>query len=317
MPAGAEKSAFRRASASAPSIVEARERRVQALQDHRTSLRAASDAPPLSAPRGRRRASAPGVAGLPIRWAAPRWKGPDDHRRRRRIGLGNPGPAGWAWYVDDACWAAGGWPHATNNQARADGRARAVPRDGAPRRRAARAVRQPVRDQRVTKWMAGWKRKGWRKADGKPVMNVELPPGARRGAARPPLPLRVGEGPRRPRAERGGGRAGARGGRGLPQRRHRRRRVPDGRATERQRSAPCGGRADRELEPPGSSPTRRGGPRARSTRHPRRRRRALRARRARRAVAHAHARALDRGARPPRAARPRARASRPRSSSAA
>ena len=26
----------------------------------------------------------------------------------------------------------------------------------------------------VTKWMPGWKRKGWRKADGKPVMNVEL-----------------------------------------------------------------------------------------------------------------------------------------------
>jgi ribonuclease HI len=26
----------------------------------------------------------------------------------------------------------------------------------------------------VTKWMAGWKRRGWRKGDGKPVMNVEL-----------------------------------------------------------------------------------------------------------------------------------------------
>lgn len=26
----------------------------------------------------------------------------------------------------------------------------------------------------VTKWMQGWKRKGWRKADGKPVLNVEL-----------------------------------------------------------------------------------------------------------------------------------------------
>lgn len=26
----------------------------------------------------------------------------------------------------------------------------------------------------VSKWMPGWKRKGWRKADGKPVMNVEL-----------------------------------------------------------------------------------------------------------------------------------------------
>ena len=30
--------------------------------------------------------------------------------------LGNPGPAGWAWYVDDSCWAAGGWPRGTNNQ---------------------------------------------------------------------------------------------------------------------------------------------------------------------------------------------------------
>ena len=29
--------------------------------------------------------------------------------------LGNPGPAGWAWFVDDSCWAAGGWPHGTNN----------------------------------------------------------------------------------------------------------------------------------------------------------------------------------------------------------
>ena len=29
--------------------------------------------------------------------------------------LGNPGPAGWAWYVDENCWRAGGWPHGTNN----------------------------------------------------------------------------------------------------------------------------------------------------------------------------------------------------------
>jgi ribonuclease HI len=26
----------------------------------------------------------------------------------------------------------------------------------------------------VTKWMPGWKRKGWKKSDGKPVLNVEL-----------------------------------------------------------------------------------------------------------------------------------------------
>ena len=30
--------------------------------------------------------------------------------------LGNPGPAGWAWYVDEGCWAAGGWPESTNNR---------------------------------------------------------------------------------------------------------------------------------------------------------------------------------------------------------
>lgn len=26
----------------------------------------------------------------------------------------------------------------------------------------------------VTKWMPGWKRRGWKKGDGKPVLNVEL-----------------------------------------------------------------------------------------------------------------------------------------------
>jgi len=89
--------------------------------------------------------------------------------------LGNPGPAGWAWYVDDDCWRAGGWPHGTNNM----GELMAV----------LDLVRStahlPGEDlhilcdsqyviNSVTKWMPGWKRKGWRKSDGKPVMNVEL-----------------------------------------------------------------------------------------------------------------------------------------------
>ncbi|PTT61133.1 ribonuclease HI family protein [Arthrobacter sp. HMWF013] len=89
--------------------------------------------------------------------------------------LGNPGPAGWAWYVNDDCWRAGGWPHGTNNQ----GELMAV----LDLFRATAHV--PGEDLRVlcdsqyvinsiTKWMPGWKRKGWRKADGKPVLNVEL-----------------------------------------------------------------------------------------------------------------------------------------------
>lgn len=88
--------------------------------------------------------------------------------------LGNPGPAGWAWYVDDDCWAAGGWPHATNNQAELTAvlelfRATAHLDDDLH----VLCDSQYVINS-VTKWMPGWKRKGWRKADGKPVMNREI-----------------------------------------------------------------------------------------------------------------------------------------------
>lgn len=88
--------------------------------------------------------------------------------------LGNPGPAGWAWYIDDDNWAAGGWKHATNNQ----GELKAV-------LELFRATAHVDDDllvlcdsqyviNSVTKWMRGWKAKGWRKADGKAVMNRDL-----------------------------------------------------------------------------------------------------------------------------------------------
>ncbi|MFT3833638.1 MAG: ribonuclease HI family protein [Micropruina sp.] len=88
--------------------------------------------------------------------------------------LGNPGPAGWAWYIDADRWASGGWPHGTNNM----GELTAV----------LDLLRQTAGFDddlliycdsmyvinSVTKWMPGWKRKGWRKGDGKPVLNVEI-----------------------------------------------------------------------------------------------------------------------------------------------
>jgi len=88
--------------------------------------------------------------------------------------LGNPGPAGWAWYIDDDHWGAGGWPHGTNNM----GELKAV-------LELLRATAHLDEDllilcdsqyviNSVTKWMAGWKRRGWRKGDGKPVLNVDL-----------------------------------------------------------------------------------------------------------------------------------------------
>jgi len=88
--------------------------------------------------------------------------------------LGNPGPAGWAWYVDDDHWSAGGWPHGTNNQ----GELMAV----IDLLEATAHLGDDLHifcDSQyvinaVTKWMPGWKRKGWRKADGAPVLNREL-----------------------------------------------------------------------------------------------------------------------------------------------
>ena len=89
--------------------------------------------------------------------------------------LGNPGPAGWAWYVNDDCWRAGGWPHGTNNQ----GELMAVLdlfRSTAhiPQEDLHILCDSQYVINSVTKWMPGWKRKGWRKADGKPVLNVDI-----------------------------------------------------------------------------------------------------------------------------------------------
>lgn len=88
--------------------------------------------------------------------------------------LSNPGPAGWAWYIDDDRWAAGGWPVGTNNQ----GELMAV----LDLLNQTAHLDEPLLvlcDSQyvinsITKWMPGWKRKGWRKGDGKPVLNVEL-----------------------------------------------------------------------------------------------------------------------------------------------
>ncbi|AXJ10055.1 ribonuclease HI family protein [Arthrobacter sp. PM3] len=89
--------------------------------------------------------------------------------------LGNPGPAGWAWYVNDDCWRAGGWPHGTNNQ----GELMAVldlfrATAHIPGEELLILCDSQYVINAVTKWMPGWKRKGWRKADGKPVLNVDL-----------------------------------------------------------------------------------------------------------------------------------------------
>ncbi len=86
--------------------------------------------------------------------------------------LGNPGPAGWAWYIDDEHWAAGGWELATNNRGELMAVLDLLRATGS----------EPIRilcDSKyvidsLTKWLPGWKRRGWKKADNKPVLNQDL-----------------------------------------------------------------------------------------------------------------------------------------------
>ena len=88
--------------------------------------------------------------------------------------LGNPGPAGWGWYIDRDRWDLGGWANGTNNM----GELTAV-LDLLEQTAHLDEDLHVICDSKyvinsVTQWMPGWKRKGWRKKDGKPVLNVEI-----------------------------------------------------------------------------------------------------------------------------------------------
>lgn len=93
--------------------------------------------------------------------------------------LTNPGPAGWAWCrhqgdPETMEWASGGAGlEGTNNIGELTALKDLLEHTPA---------NQPLEvklDSMYTlnaasKWRHGWKRKGWRKADGKPILNLEL-----------------------------------------------------------------------------------------------------------------------------------------------
>jgi ribonuclease HI len=88
--------------------------------------------------------------------------------------LSNPGPAGWAWYIDPARWAAGGWPRGTNNM----GELMAV-LDLLRQSRGAEERLHVLCDSQYainvcTTWLPAWKRRQWRKSDNKPILNLDL-----------------------------------------------------------------------------------------------------------------------------------------------
>ncbi|PFG38074.1 ribonuclease HI [Georgenia soli] len=88
--------------------------------------------------------------------------------------LGNPGPTGWAW-VDQATGesGSGGLPHGTNNIGELLALREALRHVGPDADLLVRADSQYVINI-ATKWAKGWKRRGWRKGDGKIPENLEL-----------------------------------------------------------------------------------------------------------------------------------------------
>lgn len=91
--------------------------------------------------------------------------------------LGNPGPAGWAWVVSADCWDAGGWPSGTNNLGELNAvleLLNATAQAGLAGEDLHILADSQYAINVISKWSPGWKKRGWVKADKKPIKNLEL-----------------------------------------------------------------------------------------------------------------------------------------------
>ncbi|WP_033819948.1 ribonuclease H [Kitasatospora sp. MBT63] len=91
---------------------------------------------------------------------------------------GNPGPAAWAYVVADSAgvpqrWQAGPLGHSTNNVGELTALEQVLTATDAAVPLEVRLDSTYTRDA-ATKWLAAWKRNGWKTAAGKPVANREL-----------------------------------------------------------------------------------------------------------------------------------------------
>lgn len=94
--------------------------------------------------------------------------------------LGNPGPGGWAYLLRVQTTegpkekeAAGAEPDTTNNRMELMAAISGLEALSKPCKVVLTADSQYVL-KGIDGWLEGWKRKGWRKADGKPVLNEDL-----------------------------------------------------------------------------------------------------------------------------------------------
>ena len=91
--------------------------------------------------------------------------------------LGNPGPGGWASILREADGSdvirTGGEPSSTNNRMELLAVIDALESLPEPSRVTIYSDSEYVL-KGLSEWMSGWKAKGWKKADGKTVMNLDL-----------------------------------------------------------------------------------------------------------------------------------------------
>lgn len=91
--------------------------------------------------------------------------------------LGNPGPGGWAARL---AWQgavrklSGGFARTTNNRMELYGALMALEALTRPCAVDLYTDSRYLRDGVEKGWLASWKRRGWKKADGKPVLNRDL-----------------------------------------------------------------------------------------------------------------------------------------------
>lgn len=88
----------------------------------------------------------------------------------------NPGPGGWGCvliYGDTEKTMFGGDPHTTNNRMELMAAIRALKLLTDTCNVNLYTDSKYVKDG-ISQWIHGWKRRGWRKADGKPVVNDDL-----------------------------------------------------------------------------------------------------------------------------------------------
>lgn len=88
--------------------------------------------------------------------------------------LGNPGQTGWCWYINDSCWAAGGWDQGTNNQGELTAVLKLLQATSDQDEELLILADSQYVINSLTKWRHNWKQKNWTRGKGKPIENLEL-----------------------------------------------------------------------------------------------------------------------------------------------